>query len=473
MSRYRLYPSPEQQAVLREHCAHARYVWNLAWNLHQFGTLETYGKASRWVDRDRNEYIHQKRRPVRPLPGYVEQGRMLTEARAEYAWLGAGSANVQQQALRDFDQATRNFYAGTHGRPGRRKRYVNEGFRITDFIFGMHVQRLNRRWGQVRVPKVGWVRFRWTRAVSACKSYRVTLDRAGRWHVAFAVVPEPVPAPGTGEAVGIDRGVVITAALSTGEKLHCPGMSSRERARLRKAERRKARAPKGSPELQAERTRIARLRAREADRRKDWCEKVSTSLARRFDLIRFEDLRIKNMTRSAKGTARNPGRNVAAKSGLNRAILAQGWGLLVRRTQDKAPGRVEKVRAAYTSLRCSACGWIDKNSRDSQARFCCIACGFTCNADINASINIAAGHAGGTRASVREPQLLASPKGRSAVVIPCPTGGGGCQANDNVSAIAMSTGVRMSDERVWRADNFPVRGAGVPDKSVCGRGCSG
>ena len=473
MSRYRLYPSPEQQAVLREHCAHARYVWNLAWNLHQFGTLETYGKASRWVDRDRNEYIHQKRRPVRPLPGYVEQGRMLTEARAEYAWLGAGSANVQQQALRDFDQATRNFYAGTHGRPGRRKRYVNEGFRITDFIFGMHVQRLNRRWGQVRVPKVGWVRFRWTRPVSACKSYRVTLDRAGRWHVAFAVVPEPVPAPGTGEAVGIDRGVVITAALSTGEKLHCPGMSSRERARLRKAERRKARAPKGSPELQAERIRIARLRAREADRRKDWCEKVSTSLARRFDLIRFEDLRIKNMTRSAKGTARNPGRNVAAKSGLNRAILAQGWGLLVRRTQDKAPGRVEKVRAAYTSLRCSACGWIDKNSRDSQARFCCIACGFTCNADINASVNIAAGHAGGTRASVREPQLLASPKGRSAVVIPCPTGGGGCQANDNVSAIAMSTGVRMSDAGVWRGDNFPVRGAGAPDKSVSGRGRSG
>ena len=96
------------------------------------------------------------------------------------------------------------------------------------------------------------------------------------------------------------------------------------------------------------------------------------------------------------------------KSGLNRAILAQGWGLLVRRTQDKAPGRVEKVRAAHTSLRCSACGWIDKDSRDSQAGFCCVACGFTCNADINASINIAAGHAGGTPASVREPQLLAS-----------------------------------------------------------------
>jgi putative transposase len=300
----------------------------------------------------------------------------------------------------------------------RRKRDVHEGFRITDFTFARHVLRLNRRWGQVWVPKIGWVRFRWTRAVQDCKSYRITRDRAGRWHVAFAVVPKPVPAPGTGEAVGVDRGVVITAALSTGERLHCPDLSIRERSRLRKAERRKARARKGSVEQQAERARIARLRVREADRRKDWCEKISTDLARRFDVIRFEDLRIKDMVRSAKGTAGNPGRNVRAKSGLNRAILAQGWGLLVRRTEDKAPGRVERVLAAYTSLRCSACGHVSRDSRDSQAGFCCTACGFTCNADINASINIAAGHAGGTPQSVRELQLLVSLEGRDTVGIP-------------------------------------------------------
>lgn len=213
----------------------------------------------------------------------------------------------------------------------------------------------------------------------------------------------------------IDRGVTITAALPTGEKLHCPGMSGRERAMLRKAERRKARVRKGSPEQQAERARTSRLHARGADRRKDWC-KISTNLARRFDIIRFEDLRIKNMTRSAKGTVSDPASNVRAKSGLNRAILAQGWGLLVRRTQDKAAGRVETVEATYTGLRFSTCGWVDKTSRDSQAGFCCVACGFTCNADINASINIAAGHARGTPASVREPQPLAS--FTEAVVIP-------------------------------------------------------
>jgi putative transposase len=404
VSRFRLYPTSEQETLLLEHCGHARYVWNLAWNLHQSGTLETYGKASRRVGRDGEPYIHQKRRPVRRLPGFAEQCRMLTECRAEFEWLAAGSVNVQQQALRDFDQAMRNFYGGTHGHPDRRKRYLNEGFRITDVTFGLHVQKLNRHWGQVKVPKVGWVRFVWSRPVPECKSYRITQDRAGRWHVAFAVKPEPIPAPGTGDVVGIDRGVTITAALSNGEKLHCPALSVREKARLRKAERRKARAPKGSLEQQAERACIAQLRAREADIRKDWCEQTSTNLARRFDVIRFEDLRIKNMTRSARGTVEQPGRNVAQKAGLNRAILAQGWGLLVQRTEDKAPGRIEKVKAAYTSQRCSDCGWIDKNSRNSQARFLCINCGFTCNADHNASMNIAAGHAGGAPPSVREPQ---------------------------------------------------------------------
>jgi putative transposase len=126
------------------------------------------------------------------------------------------------------------------------------------------------------------------------------------------------------------------------------------------------------------------------------------------------------MTRSAKGTAEQPGKNVRQKAGLNRVILAQGWGLLRRRTEQKAPGRVEDVPAPFTSLRCSACGWIEKKSRKSQADFVCVSCGFTCNADENASINVAAGQGGiprprrtagaggvtaaASRSSAREPQ---------------------------------------------------------------------
>lgn len=139
---------------------------------------------------------------------------------------------------------------------------------------------------------------------------------------------------------------------------------------------------------------MARLKAREADRRKDWCEKTSTMLARTCRLIRFEKLNITTMTRSAKKTVEQPGTRVRQKAGLNRAILAQGWGLLRRRTGEKAPDRGEDVPAPHTSLRCSACGWIEKDPRKSQAESVCISCGFDCHADENTAVDVAAGQGG-------------------------------------------------------------------------------
>jgi transposase len=248
------------------------------------------------------------------------------------------------------------------------------------------------------------------------KSFRVTMDRAGRWHVAFAAVPDPIPGPGNGEVVGIDRGVAVSAALSTGELLCCPGLPGRQQQRLRRLERRLTRAKRGSERRKQVKRAMARLKGRDADIRKDWCEKTSTSLACRFDVIRVEDLKIGSMTRSAKGTAMEPGRNVRQKAGLNREILRSGWGLLVRRLHDKAAGRVEKVRPAYTSQQCSACGQIAAGSRESQALFRCAACGNTLNADVNAARNIAAGHAvtargsdGVARPVSREPQPVLLP----------------------------------------------------------------
>ena len=230
--------------------------------------------------------------------------------------------------------------ANPAGRPSWRKAGRDEGFRITGRRGRQwDVRRLSRKTGQVWVPKAGWVRFRWSRPIPPdAKSYRVTMDRAGRWHVAFAVIPGPVPAPGNGQTVGIDRGVTVSAALSTGKLLRCPVLTGRERIRLRRMQRRLARAKRGSNRRGRVRHVIARLRARETDRRKDWAEKTSTGIARRFDLIRVEDLQIGNMTRSATGTRENPGRNVRAKAGLNRGILRSGWGLLVRQAAGQGPG---------------------------------------------------------------------------------------------------------------------------------------
>ena len=308
-----------------------------------------------------------------------------------------------------------SFFAGTHRRPTWRKAGRDEGFRIVAVKSG-HVRRISRKTGEVWIPKAGWVRFRWSRAVpSDAKSYRVTLDRAGRWHIAFAAIPEPIPPPGTGSVVGVDRGVAISAALSTGEMLTVPRPSSARQRRLRCLLRSLARTRRGSNRQARVKLAIAKLRAREADARRDWVEKTSTDLARRFDVIRIEDLRVMGMTRSAKGTAQNPGKSVRAKAGLNREIMRSGWGLLMRSLQRKAPDRVEKIRPHFTSQRCSACGHIAAASRKSQALFCCVACGYACHADVNAARNIAAGHAvtarggdGVTRPANREPQPFAS-----------------------------------------------------------------
>ena len=285
-----------------------------------------------------------------------------------------------QQALRDFAQAMTNFMAGTHGRPSWRKAGRHEGFRIV---------------------------------AEGVKSYRITRDPAGRWHVAFASAPGLVPAPANGEVVGVDRGIIVSATLSTGEMVSAHGLTTCEQRRLRRLERRRTRAQPGSNRRATVKRAIARLKTREADRGKDWAEKTSTDIARRFDVIRVENLNVGSMVRSARGTADAPGRGVAAKAGLNRGIYRSGWGLLVRPLEEKAPGRVEKIQPAFTSQRCSACGHVDRKSRESQAHFRCTACGYAGNADVNAAKNIAAGHAvtargglGDARPMNREPQLL-------------------------------------------------------------------
>jgi putative transposase len=213
--------------------------------------------------------------------------------------------------------------------------------------------------------------------------------------------------------VGIDRGVAVSAALSTGELLHAPGLTPGESKRLRALQQRLARCRRGSNRRDKTKRAIARLKARERDRRKDWIEKTTTDLARQFDVIRIEDLDVRAMTRSARGTLKKPGSGVAQKRGLNRAIMRSGWGQLVARLQHKALGRVEKIPAAYTSQRCSECGHIAPGNRKSQAVFECQACNAgPCNADVNAARNIAAGRAVTARGDLadgrsanREPQL--------------------------------------------------------------------
>jgi putative transposase len=392
--RFRLYPSAAQKVLLLEQCGQARYVWNLG--------LEQRLMWRRWKG---------------PTPGFNAQAAQLTVARAAEPWLACGSQTVQQQALRDLDQAWQRFFAGTHRRPTWRKAGEHEGLRIVG-PQAVRVRQDNRTRSSVLVPKIGWVGFKRSRALACWKSYRITLDRAGRWHIAFAVIPDPIPAPGTGGVVGVDRGVAVAVALSTGQMTNPAGLSPKEAERLLRLQRTLARARRGSNRRDKVKTLIGRLKVKDADRRKDWVEKTTTDLATRFDVIRVENLNIKAMTRAGRGTMQKPGRNVAQKAGLNRGILKSGWGLLVTRLEQKAPGRVEKVKAAYTSQTCNSCKHVASESRQSQAIFVCVSCGHRDNADVNAARNIAAGHAVTARGDrrvlarsvKREPQHARPPK---------------------------------------------------------------
>ena len=159
----------------------------------------------------------------------------------------------------------------------------------------------------------------------------------------------------------MDRGIAVSAALSTGQMLTCPRLSPSRQRRLKRLQRRLARAKRGSNRRAQVKSAVARLRAREADARKDWAEKLSTDLARRFDVIRVEDLRItRHDPFGARAAVAKPlAGSVRAKAGLNREILASGWGILIKRLEDKAPGtgREDQSRVHQPALqRVRACG---------------------------------------------------------------------------------------------------------------------
>ena len=366
--KFRLYPAAEQEQLLLQHCSSARLIWNLA--------LEQSNYYSRRLG---------------STPSFVAACRQLTELRQDSPWVAAGSQTVQQQALKDLDQAFRNWWRnpGHFGRPSWRSKGKHEGFRIVG-PQASRFERLSRHRARILVPKVGWVDFRWSQNPAGAKSYRVKRDAAGRWWIAFSLIPAPLEGPGGGSSIGIDRGVSQPFVTSEGDMHQLPGLSDGERARLYKLQRKLARQQKGSKNRERTKRSMASLRHREINRRKDVIEKLTTSLAKGYDQILIEDLKIKNMTGSAKGSLKEPGRNVAQKTGLNRAILDSGWGLFAQRLEDKASGRVLKVNPAYTSQTCNACQHVDRKNRESQAIFHCQNCGHQANADINAAQNIRA-----------------------------------------------------------------------------------
>ena len=370
---------------MSQYANHERFLINLAVEQFEFASrCRAYAAHPDEAVKTRQHWPHSP-----------ERMRQLTELRAELDWLRAGCQAAQQQALRIVDTAYANWWKNPSHfrRPTFRSKFDAQGFGLAG-ANNFNLRQVNAKWAEVRVPKVGWVQFRLTRAwsdVAKAKSCRFTLDPSGRWHVSFPSAQPTIDRATTGAVVGIDRGVANTLADSEGVMDHAPSLTNKEVERLLRLERHLARQVKGSNRREHTRCQKAKLTASLVDRRRAWIEGSTTQLVLDYDVIVVEDLRITNMVRSAKGTVEKPGKNVAAKSGLNRAILAQCWGLWLQRLKEKAATcgvLVLEVSPRHTSRECRSCGHVAANNRESQALFVCESCGYERHADTNAAQNI-------------------------------------------------------------------------------------
>lgn len=364
---YRLYPTPEQARQMAQFAGACRFVYNLA--------------------------LEQRRdwwRPGRKF-NLVSQSRELTALRAEVDWIRVAPRCALDQTLRDLDRSYQNWWAGRAGYPTPRKKGLNDSFRIPD-PDSIKFERTGKSSGHIKLTKLGWMPLRgWCAVPGDIRNATVSL-RAGRWYVAVQWRREVAePTPSILPAVGVDRGVAVFAALSDGTNIAPVNHGKNALRALRKAQRNLSRKRRGSANRRKAIRRVARIQMRVANARKDFLHKTSTAIAKNHGVVIVEALRVRNMTASAKGTADEPGRNIRQKSGLNRAILDQGWGMFrVMLTYKMAArgGAVIEVPAAYTSHACVECGVVDARSRVDQARFACVSCGHEANADTNAAIII-------------------------------------------------------------------------------------
>jgi putative transposase len=349
----------------------------------------------------------------------VTQSAELTALRAEFDWIKEVAITPQQQALRDLQVAYKNFFAARALYPTPRRKGVDDAFRFQGRE--VEVKKINRNWSAVKLPKIGWVRYRDSRALEG-KIKNVTLSRdALGWHVAFSLEIERDVEPAPKAAVGIDRGVANSVALSTGAMPVFPIEQINVLVRRRQAVQQSlAKRKKGSKRRRKEIRRAAAISARVARVRKHWNHVQTARIARDFNFVCIEDLRTANMTRSASGTLEDPGTNVAQKSGLNRSILERGWRQFETLLEYKLRERgstLKKVDPKNTSRSCSHCEHVDARNRESQAQFRCVACGHEAHADVNAAINILRAR---TRPAIDKSRSRISPKRKSRLSVKVP-----------------------------------------------------
>lgn len=330
-----------------------------------------------------------------PVLRYNKAALLLPEWKKELPWLKTDAhSQALQQTLKSLDRALMEAFDKSNSKqfPRFKKKGLKDSFRYPQ---GCKLDQPNSR---IYLPKIGWVRYRNSRkALGTVKN--VTVSRSGeKWFVSAQTEREvEAPKHPATSAVGIDMGVARFATLSDGSHIEPLNSFKKHEQKLAREQRKLARKDKFSNNWYKQKKKITRLHQRIAHVRADFLHKTSTAISKKHAVVVLEDLRIRNMSASARGTKEQPGKNVNQKRGLNRSILDQGWFEFRRQLEYKqewAGGLVLAVPPQNTSRICPSCGHVSGDNRKTQAKFLCVECGFSENADLVAAINIlAAGHA--------------------------------------------------------------------------------
>lgn len=369
---YELQPNGQQAQQMRRFAGSCRFVFNQALALQK----------------SRYEQGEKKL-------GYAGLCKRLTEWRnsSETAWLADAPVHPLQQTLKDLERAYANFFAKRADFPRFKKKGQSDSFRYPD----PKQIKLDPPNNRLFLPKLGWLRYRNSRDVLGTVKNITVSQSCGQWFVSIQTereVEQPIP---DGGAVGIDMGVARFATLSDGTFYAPLNSFKRHEIALRKAQQAMSRKTKFSNNWKKAKAKVQKMHSRIGNARRDDLHKTSTAISQNHAMVCIEDLQVRNMSKSAAGTTEQPGRNVRAKSGLNKSILDQGWFEFRRQLDYKLAwngGHLIAVPPRNTSRTCPCCGYISAENRQTQARFECVACGFEENADVVGAINVLrAGHA--------------------------------------------------------------------------------
>ena len=363
--KYELMPYSRQQRDMRRFSGACRFVFNKALALQK----ANYAAGAKFLN-------------------YVALANKLPDWKQEFQWLKEAPSQALQQVLKDLERAWKNFFEKRVAFPKFKKKDQRESFR---FPQGFKIDEANSR---IFLPKLGWMRYRNSRDILGTAK-NITISQSGsKWFASIQTEREvEMPKPTTTTAIGIDVGITRFATMSDSSFVEPLCSFQRHEKRLAKYQRRMSRKTKFSKNWHKAKRKVQKVHTTIANARKHFLHKTTSAISQNHSMVAIEDLQIKNMSKSAGGNAEKTGKNAAAKSGLNKAILDQGWFEFRRQLQYKLDwngGILIAVAPHYTSQTCPCCGHVAKENRKTQAKFECVDCGYANHADVVGAMNILA-----------------------------------------------------------------------------------